>query len=345
MGKDWFAARKTISGCVNLNICLIGDYSANLDEGLKNIAHYTAKELSKEYTVMTLNIKRPLSADFLKGIFAFNPDVVHYFTGPTFSSFVFLKVLGMRWRNSKKVISALHPKSFASLSINRMFLKFSRYLKPDIILVQDSTSKSLFESINYTTHILYNGVDISKFSPVSPSEKTKLRIKYGIDVNKFVLLHVGHLSRVRNLQVFEGLQNEDQQVVIVGSTYLGEDENLYKSLMDKGCIVFKGYCENVNELYALSDCYVFPVETRNSIFMPLSVLEAMSCNLPVVSTKFEGLTSAFNEGEGLIFEDNVQLYSTIISNLKNKANNINTRKKVLKYSWENIAKELVICYS
>jgi hypothetical protein len=31
-----------------VNICLIGDYSANLDEGLKNIAHYTARELSKK---------------------------------------------------------------------------------------------------------------------------------------------------------------------------------------------------------------------------------------------------------------------------------------------------------
>ena len=345
MGNNWFAVGKCVSGCVNVNICLIGDYSANLDEGLKNIAHYTARELSKEYTVMTLNIKKPLSADFLKTIFTFNPDVIHYFTGPTLLSFIFLKVLGVRWRKSKKVISALHPKSFASLSNNQIFIKYSRFLKPDIVFVQDPTSKKLFESINYKTHILYNGVDTNKFSPISSSEKIRLRNKHGIDVNKFVLLHVGHLSRVRNLQIFEGLQNDDQQVVIVGSTYLGEDANLYKSLMDKGCIIFKGYCENVNELYALSDCYIFPVESGNSIFMPLSVLEAMSCNLPVISTNFEGLTSAFTEGDGLFFEDNIQLYPTIISNIKNNLSEVHTQKKVSKYSWKNIAKELIICYS
>lgn len=345
MGKNRIAAGKSVSGCANMNICLIGDYSANLDEGLKNIAHYTARELSKENTVMTLNIKKPLNVDFFKTIFTFNPDIIHYFTGPTLSSFIFLKALGVRWRKSKRIISALHPKSFASLSNNRIFLKCSRFLRPDIVFVQDPTSKKLFESINYKTHMLYNGVDTDKFCPVSSNEKIRLRTKYGIDVNKFVLLHVGHLSRVRNLQVFEGIQNDDQQVVIVGSTYLGEDEDLYKALVDKGCIIFKGYCESVNELYALSDCYIFPVEYGNSIFMPLSVLEAMSCNLPVISTSFEGLKSAFSEGDGLFFEDNVQLYATIISNIKNNTNKVDTREKVVKYSWKNITKELIIRYS
>lgn len=345
MEKNWFEAGKSVSGSVNVKICLIGDYSANLDEGLKNIAHYTARELSKENTVMTLNIKKLLCVDFFKTIITFNPDVIHYFTGPTLPSFIFLKVLGVKWKKSKKIISALHPKSSASLSNNSIFLKYSRFLKPDIIFVQDTASKKLFESINCKTNLLYNGVDTNKFSPVSSSEKVRLRNKYGIDIHKFVLLHVGHLSRVRNLQVFEGLQNGDQQVVIVGSTYLGEDENLYNFLIEKGCIIFKGYCENVNELYALSDCYIFPVESGNSIFMPLSVLEAMSCNLPVISTKFEGLTSAFTEGEGLFFEDNIQLYPKIIFKLKNKKTEVNTREKVSNFSWENIAKELMTYYS
>jgi glycosyltransferase involved in cell wall biosynthesis len=68
--------------------------------------------------------------------------------------------------------------------IIEIFLKYSRFLKPDIVFVQDPTSKKLFESINYKTYLLYNGVDTNKFSPVVSSEKTRLRNKYGIDVHK-----------------------------------------------------------------------------------------------------------------------------------------------------------------
>lgn len=328
-----------------MKICLIGDYSSNLDEGLKNIAHYTAHELSKKHNIITLNIKKPFNSDFFKNIIRFKPDVIHYFTGPTLSSFILLKMLGLRWNKSRRVISALHPKSFMAISGDRKFTNFANFLKPDIVLVQEPMSKQLFESIGYKTKLIFNGVDTSKFNPVDDDKKIALRKKYGIEQNKFVLLHVGHLSKVRNLQMFESLQRDDQQVVIVGSTYLGEDNELYKSLIAKGCIIFKGYCKNVNELYALADCYIFPVDKGNSIFMPLSVLEAMSCNLPVISTKFEGLISAFSVGGGLIFEDDMNFYPTIISDIKGEVSEITSREKVSKYSWENIAQELVECYS
>lgn len=328
-----------------MNICLIGDYSSNLDEGLKNIAHYTANELSKKHNVATLNIKKPFDLDFIRNVLTFKPDVIHYFTGPTLASFIVLKLIGFRWNKSKKIISALHPKSFKAISSDKKFLKLAGFLRPDLILVQESMSKQLFESIGYKTKLIHNGVDINKFSPVDNEEKIALRKKYGIDQNKFVLLHVGHLSRVRNLQIFESLQRNDQQVVIVGSTYLGEDIDLYKSLTEKGCIVYKGYCKNVNELYALADCYIFPVDKGNSIFMPLSVLEAMSCNLPVISTKFEGLINAFSNGGGLFFEDDVKYYPEILSDIRKGVLEITTREKVSKYSWENIAEELTGCYS
>ena len=63
---------------------------------------------------------------------------------------------------------------------------------------------------------------------------------------------------------------------------------------------------NIEEVYALSDCYVFPTPPMNkinSIEIPLSVLEAMACNLSVITTKFGALPKVFEEGDGLIFVD------------------------------------------
>jgi len=328
-----------------MNICFIGDHSSNLDEGLKNIAYYISKELSKDNDTCFLNIKKPFTIKFIRILLTFNPDVIHYFTGPTILSFVLLKILGIRWKKSRQIVSALHPSSVASLFSNKLFLKTSKFLRPMMVLVQDQESKDLFDSINYVTRLIFNGVDTEKFAPIDKQSKFNLRKTYNISVKKFVLLHVGHLSTNRNLQILKELQTGDQQVLIAASTYLENDEELYKSLVNKGCIVFRGYCKDVNELYELSDCYIFPVKKGKSIFMPLSVMEAMSCNLPVISTKFEGLISAFEEGEGLFFEDDITEYNQIISRIKSGSEDIATRKQVLRYSWKNISQELMSCYS
>jgi len=328
-----------------MKLLLIGDFSPAMDEGLKNIAHYSASELSKTNTVARFNIKKLCSVENIRCLASFRPDVIHYFTGPTLASLILLKIIGLRWRRAKKVVSALHPDSSRLLSTSRIFRKMSGILKPDLILVQDSGIKEFFESIGYRTRFLFNGVNTRKFSPVSHGEKLALRKKMGIDEDKFVLLHVGHLSKVRNIQAFEKLTSEKSQVLIVGSTYMGVDEALCQSLTRKGCKILKGYHPNINEIYALSDCYVFPVEKTNSIFMPLSVLEAMSCNLPVITTRFDGLTSAFIQGGGMFFEDEPGRYPEIISRVINDHGQIRTRDAVMKFSWENIAEEMVKCYA
>ena len=61
------------------------------------------------------------------------------------------------------------------------------------------------------------------------------------------------------------------------------------------------YITHLEEIYALSDCYVFPTtDRRYCVEMPLSVLEAMSCNLPMLTTRFGALPGVFEEASGLI---------------------------------------------
>lgn len=324
---------------------MVGDFSSDLDEGLKNIAHYCADELSKNNEVKRLNIKRPRSFEFLYTFVTFKPDVIHYFTGPTLQSLFLLKILGMRARRSKRIVSALLPKSSEKLFHNKTFITLHPYLKPDLVIVQNKTIGMSFESIRYPIKYLYNGVDIEKFKPVDHELKMSLREKYGIDKNKFIVLHVGHLSRVRNIQSLMDLQSNEVQVLIVGSTYLGVDNDLCDSLEKKGCKVIKGYVSKVNELYQLSDCYIFPVDPGNSICMPLSVLEAMACNIPVITTKYEGLTDAFSQGNGLYFEENVKNFNGIIDRIRLQKGIINTRDMVKNFSWGSIVSDLEKCYN
>ena len=121
---------------------------------------------------------------------------------------------------------------------------------------------------------------------------------------------------------------------------------MLRILKDAGCIVWTNYFPNLEEIYALSDCYVFPtINRRACIETPLSVLEAMACNLPVITTKFGALPRMFKEGEGLFFIKSEREVSKIIEILKNNNLKIKTREKILPYSWEVIGKRLIKIYS
>ena len=317
-----------------MNVCVLGDFSENLDEGYKNITFRIAKELSDHHKIMKLNIKEIFSIDFWKDVRNFDsPQIIHHLTAPTLRSFLVLKILAFYWNDAKTITSALYP------NLSFFSKKFVPLFKPDLILTPSYESDRMFMDLGCRTRFLSNGVDTEKFVPVTNNVKVRLREKYGISRDKFVVLHVGHLERKRNLQIFDRIQSENNQAVIIGSKYITTDQNLYQHLKNRGCIIYMGYFRNIEEIYALSDCYIFPVIKGGSILTPLSVMEAMSCNLPVITRNFDGLTRIFSEGDGLIYIEKDEDFLRAIDRIKNGME-VKTREKVLAYSWKNIANDL-----
>ena len=70
-----------------------------------------------------------------------------------------------------------------------------------------------------------------------------------------------------------------------------EDENVVHALDEANVKIHKGYLENVEEVYQMADAYLFPTRsTEFVISIPLSVMEALSCGVPVIGYKsFENL--------------------------------------------------------
>ena len=185
------------------------------------------------------------------------------------------------------------------------------------------------------------GVDLERFSPVTQNEKKYLRRRYGLNPHSFILLHVGHLIHSRNLSLLENVQKSGKdQVLLVGSTSTERDEKIQERLEAKGIQVIPQYLRNIEEIYKLSDCYLFPVTSHHaSIEIPLSVLEAMATNLPVVTTRFGRLPDLFQEREGFFYAEDEKEFLDKIEESKRFVN-IKTREMVLPYSWENIAKSI-----
>jgi glycosyltransferase involved in cell wall biosynthesis len=327
-----------------MKVCLVGDFSENLDEGMKGVAHHLAHNLARIHRTLEVNIRRPVELAVWYKFKDFQPDVIHYLSGPSPISFVFLKTLMLACKVSSNhkvcsVMSATQP----WLPLNS--ISFLRKLKPDLILVQSIQSEMYFKNMDFFTKYLPNGVDIEKFRPAEENLKKALRIKYGLKENEFILLHVGPIRANRGLQELKAVARlRDCKVLLAGSTTSPLEEDVLVDLSKGGCIIWRKYIEKIEEIYQLSDLYVFPVRDRlGSIETPLSVLEAMSCNLPVVTTRFGGLTRMFSEKNGFHFLGGKSLIREAVEDIRNNdlcRNDIATRSMVLPYSWRNISKRL-----
>jgi glycosyltransferase involved in cell wall biosynthesis len=328
-----------------INVCLLGDFSANLDEGYKNTGFYLAQELETNCIVHRLNIKKIGSVDFWRELKRIKPDLVHTIAQPTLASFIMTYLLGKLKMRTPTVISALRPERYFDTALLTWYQRRLIFTsRPDLMLVQSAKAEAVFEALGCTVSRLANGVDLKKFQAVNATYKRELRIKHGLDPDRPVVLHVGHLAEERNLLALAELPHADIQVVVAGSLYMGTHHDLISQLEAAGYHLFKGYQPNIAELYMMADCYVFPPKPGNSLAMPLSVLEAMACNLPVITTRFSGLEETFTERHDFRFIAPDEAFLPQVQAVLACTTPVQTRQMVQAFSWSAIAQRLISYY-
>lgn len=324
-----------------MRICLVSSYFGFLDEGAGNVAFYLHKELSKRHEVLHLVLTGILFPSFWKDIKNFESHVIHYVPGISIKSLLVTEALKFRCCGAKVIISVAFPR-LSSFSRN-----FVPLLKPDLVLTQSYDTERMFTALGCKTKFLpFGGVDIKRFTPVSQEQKKWLREKYGLDREKFTILHVGPIVEGRGLEVFNEIaEEENSQIILVASTTVKAHKHLLKGFKTQGCIVQHTYLRNIEEIYMLSDCYIFPTRrgSPHAIELPLSVLEAMACNLPVISNKFGALTQVFKPGHGLFFVDKKEDFCSILEVIR-QGIEVKTREKVLPFSWERVVSKIEETY-
>jgi glycosyltransferase involved in cell wall biosynthesis len=327
-----------------MRLCLIGDFSKELDEGYKNVSHHLADELEQQIILSRLNIKNSRSGSFWKQLFNESPDVFHIITQPTYSSLVFAALLKVFWKKTRILISALRPETYFGTNAGWLKKKVISLLQPDLFLVQSSVYLNLLTQLGCKTRRVNNGVDINRFHPVNLEDKRRLRQKYGLDAKSTIVLHVGHLEKARNLDQLIPLVSPSIQIVVAGSVYMGTNHDLILTLENAGLRIFKGYQAQIEEFFMLADIYVFLANPGDSLSMPLSILEAFSCNLPVITTRFKGIDNTFKDENGLVYIDSQDELSSAIEKIKSNPEKANTRKMVENMSWNAISLQLQEIY-
>jgi len=316
--------------------CLVGQFNDSLDEGKRNVG----KSLRIGLETQGLDVEKIdiSSMTEWRAIKNFRPDIIHFILTPTFLGVLTSKLMSSLFPPAKTVISAIHP----SLRPNRLLKLFG----PDLVLVQSPESADLFRSMGMNTRFFPNGVDITKFKPATERCKNDLRERFQISKQDFMVLHLASLRRERNLDILKKVQAEDAtQVLIIGRENEAADQKLLQELREAGCLVWVRHFPNVDQIYNMADCYVFPtVHKKACITTPLSVLEAMACNLPIISTRFGALPTIFNEGPSFFFAENAEQIPQIVRDVKNNRLPVETRNKVLRYSWNNLTQDLIGIY-
>ncbi len=289
---------------------------APYDEGIKSVTVHLIEAMAAdndvlaltsegqadvEYGIANLNVNRLLLGAGLRAIVRhFRPQAIVYVPTACATVFSMLRARMLQWhgRGAPTALVALQPRHYGPLG-----RRLVGRLAPDWVLAQSARTALALQRLGCCTTLLPPAVDSRRYQPAAPEERAALRSKYRVPSDATVVAHVGHLKGKRNLSNLLELHGRaGYHAVVVASTSTERDAMLEDALHSAGVTLVDWFVPNIQEIYGLSDVYLFlAVEETAAIEVPLSVLEAMACNLRVICTPFGGLPDFFKPGAGLFY--------------------------------------------
>ncbi|NLF56031.1 MAG: glycosyltransferase [Candidatus Hydrogenedens sp.] len=143
-----------------------------------------------------------------------------------------------------------------------------------------------------TGRVLYNGVDTERFTPPTEEERAAARAKFGLPGNAFVVGAVGRLAPQKNhallLNAFATAHKAlpGARLLVAGDGPLrGALEEQARRLGLAEVVHFAGFQEDILPCLAAMDVYAMSSRYEGH---SISLMEAMACGLPCVSTAYPG---------------------------------------------------------
>ena len=257
-------------------------------------------------TVTLSMTKSPVS--FIKALFRaskfikrWKPDIVH---GQMFHANLFCRSLRVFLR-FPVLITTEHNKYIGG-RLRMVLYRITDFLTDLNTNVSKEATELFVKCKSFSenkTMSIYNGIDLEKFFHYE-SKATSIREKYGINEEDFVFINVGRLTEAKNhkglIDVFTLLveKYKNMKLLIVGT---GELENeLQNYIRVKGgeeFVSLAGRHFNVVDFYNASDCFVLSSTWEG---FGVVLVEAMACELPVVTTDAGGCAEVVDDPQFVV---------------------------------------------
>ena len=201
--------------------------------------------------------------------------------------------------------------------------------------------------------ILYNDIDISRFSRATDTERINYKTQFGLPIVKKLILFVHRLSPVRKTlfympfiisEFFRTKSRNDYHFAFAGS---GPEENELKIAIDEAkvndCITLLGAIPNnkIDKLYKSADIFINPTYAEG---FPRVLIEAMACGLPVVTTNAGGILDILDNRQKkyMVDKDDRENFAKKLVALSNDMEeqdrlSLENLSQVLKFSTENVS--------
>jgi sugar transferase (PEP-CTERM/EpsH1 system associated) len=192
-----------------------------------------------------------------------------------------------------------------------------------VLCVSQAHRQRLVETVGFPYErltLILNGVDVQAFPP-RPADKDTIRADLGLELDPIYIGTVGNLRPVKNqallLQAAQQVcaRYHNVRVVIIGEGPLrGQLVRTAEALGIQKQVCLLGARAEISELLNALDIFVLPSLSEG---LPMSVLEAMACGLPVVATDVGGIPEVVVHGQTglLVSSQDVQQLAAALETL------------------------------
>ena len=261
-----------------------------------------------------------------------NFDLIHCHT-PVGGIITRLAAASSRRKNGTKVIYTAHGFHFfkGAPLINWLIYftaeKLCSYFTDTIITINkedynNAVSKLSGKKVAYVPGV---GVDTAFFAEKAGKREALLE-EISAEKDSIILLGVGELSDRKNhgvsIKALSKIKNDNVHLVIAGTGEKREEFlSLTKDLGVDGRVHLLGFRTDIAELLKSADIFIFPSVQEG---LPVALMEAMSCSLPVICSEIRGNTDLIDDSCGILCGAmDVDAFAVAIEKLISKAD---TRK-------------------